>query len=59
MKVVQSSVTIVNSNSLYTRTPETQTLKGNGKQFELEGNSSYPGKFQFKGKEIQFELAGN
>ena len=26
----------------YSRTPVTQTLKGNKKQFELVGNSSYP-----------------
>ena len=30
----------------YSRTPVTQTLKGNEKQFELVGNSSYRGKFQ-------------
>ena len=48
------------------RTPVTQTLKGNGKQFELAGNSSYRKEIQFElagnlsyRKEIQFELAGN
>jgi len=30
----------------YSRTPVTQTLKGNEKQFELVENSSYRGKFQ-------------
>ena len=42
---------------MYSRTPETRTLKGNGKQFELARNSSYQGKSQFKGKEIQFTIA--
>ena len=27
---------------IYSRIPVTQTLKGNKKQFELVGNSSYP-----------------
>ena len=48
--------------SMYSRTPVTQTLKGNKKQFELAGNSSYRGKFQWnfiKGKEILFKLARN
>ena len=33
--------------SMYSRTPVTQTLKGNKKQFKLAGNSSYRGKFQW------------
>ena len=50
---------MVNSRILVTR-----TLKGNVKQFELAGNSSYRGKFQWnfdqgKGNLYQFELAGN
>ena len=32
--------------NFYSRTPVTRTLKGNEKQFELVGNSSYRGKFQ-------------
>ena len=50
---------MVNSRILVTR-----TLKGNVKQFELAGNSSYRGKFRWsfdqgKGNLYQFELAGN
>ena len=43
----------------------TRTLKGNEKQFELAGNSSYRGKFQWNfdqgkaGNLYQFKLAGN
>ena len=44
---------------MYSRTPETRTVKGNGKRFELAGNSSCWGKFQFKRKEIQSELGGS
>ena len=45
--------------SIYSRTPVTQTLKGNEKQSELAGNSSYWGKFQCnfdqgKGNLVQF-----
>ena len=32
---------------IYSRTPVTQTLKGNKKQLELAGNLSYRGKFQW------------
>ena len=32
--------------AFYIRTPVTRTVKGNEKQFELEGNASYRGKFQ-------------
>ena len=44
------------------RTPVTQTLKGNEKQFELGKNLSYQGKFQWNfdwGKANLVELAGN
>ena len=43
----------------YSRIAKTRTLKENEKQFELVGNSRYRGKFQWKGKEIWFELTGN
>ena len=49
----------------YSRTPVTQTLKQNKKRWELAGNSSYRGKFQWncdqeKGKfkaNEEFELS--
>ena len=51
-------------SSPVSRIPVTRTLKGNEKQFELAGNSSYRGKFQWnfdqgKGNLYQFKLARN